>query len=390
MGKSNARRLLLVHPPVANPATPPGALFLAVARFGNPCVEIYDANLDGTLHQLRALENRERDAGRIGNSLQVLRSPRFFQPAEALAALETVRKAIGVWNAPGPGRTRLPAPVLSRCREGLAARIAQPGLRAVVLWVAEPTQKQGAQALEHFCRSTRPDLPVVLTGRAVGDPEGAGLFPLGRGGGLPEESGEPSPPSLGQYLAPRPVLPLIGPLPRAPFTLGFMKTWQERHGVQHFLLGDERLQPSHLAVLPADGSGKGDSWAVGLTCRLESAPRPTDLRAAHNAGLRMVCWRTSFGRPRPAGKVLWEAADAGIWNHLLLPVGSQDDALQDLVRFAAANPNIVHSWSAADAGAGQGDPVPRVYGKVPPLSGRPFWQELNDPAYLLLYLQKNT
>jgi len=79
-----------------------------------------------------------------------------------------------------------------------------------------------------------------------------------------------------------------------------------------------------------------------------------------------------------------------------MPAELERSLAQGLVRFMAANPNIAHSWIQLQAPtspfaspAGQAGKASAAYTQVAELPGRPLWQVLNEPVYLLLYLNRH-
>jgi GNAT superfamily N-acetyltransferase len=127
------------------------------------------------------------------------------------------------------------------------------------------------------------------------------------------------------------------------------------------------------------------------------------------SGLRMIRWKRDNGNDKIPMKVLWAASKQGIWNHLTGPnlfrdpcwpikSGQSEQSHQAVqARVIANNPNIIHSYQDTARkfpGDEYGNPkVPLEfmdYGKVQPLPGIPFWQSLDDPAFLLIYLSRMT
>ena len=119
-----------------------------------------------------------------------------------------------------------------------------------------------------------------------------------------------------------------------------------------------------------------------------------DGSALHQAGVKLVIWQAPQGSAAILKTILWDFSRAGIWNHLVLPSQANYHLAGTLGSFAAANPNIVHSWEVTRSPGPAGGSPPTwsatsVYSRVVKLPGRPLWSSLRDPAYLLLYLRKH-
>lgn len=102
-----------------------------------------------------------------------------------------------------------------------------------------------------------------------------------------------------------------------------------------------------------------------------------------------LVWHDPQGDLSELTALLYRAAKKGFWNHLVLPERPGEPLIDDLIRFAAANPNIVHSWchrtAPASAYSDSRDIYPEgspPYGATRPLPGIPLWQWLQDPVYL--------
>ena len=99
---------------------------------------------------------------------------------------------------------------------------------------------------------------------------------------------------------------------------------------------------------------------------------------------------------RALDQALWDVSRNGVWNHVMIPAGLESSLEQELVRFMAANPNIAHSWvrrkppeSPFESPIKQTEQKPGAYTQVAKLPGLPLWRGLNDPVYLLLYVNRH-
>jgi len=134
--------------------------------------------------------------------------------------------------------------------------------------------------------------------------------------------------------------------------------------------------------------------ALGVRTELRDACRAADAGDLYQAGVRLIIWQAPQGSAEVLKTILWQYSRAGIWNHLVLPAQEKNHLTRALGLFAAANPNIVHSWDVARspdpaAGSPPAWSARAVYSRVQKLPGRPLWQCVSDPGHLLLYLQKH-
>jgi len=157
--------------------------------------------------------------------------------------------------------------------------------------------------------------------------------------------------------------------------------------------------------MPSDVAQARDSFAfiaasqtgdldLGIRIELRDDCRDMDGSTLYHAGVKLAIWQAPQGSAEVLKTILWDFSRAGIWNHLVLPSRANCHLAGTLGSFAAANPNIVHSWEVARAPGPAGGSPPTwsatsVYSRVVKLPGRPLWSALRDPAYLLLYLRKH-
>lgn len=149
------------------------------------------------------------------------------------------------------------------------------------------------------------------------------------------------------------------------------------------------------AFVTHSGGGKSTTAAaVGLMTPLAPPMESGLLAAARTAGVILIVWHDPAGGDAEARDILWRSARAGIWNHLVLP----DDAgvlSRELIRFSAANPNIVHSFCISnrpDRLCGHALPPPDPdllpYSRLKPLPGTAFWQTLDTLEELLVHIDR--
>jgi GNAT superfamily N-acetyltransferase len=117
-------------------------------------------------------------------------------------------------------------------------------------------------------------------------------------------------------------------------------------------------------------------------------------------GRLMVQWDSSLKESKLFTRQLWDVSKQGIWNHINIAYDTDlDDTdkalINDLLVFIVSNPNIAHSYSLSDhrdsynkPGIKKIDQSLQSYSITAPIPGKPLWQILVDPAYILLYLKK--
>lgn len=376
-------------------------------------------------------------------SLELLRTEEFYQPESCLAALKDIGDLLAlaslayypcriqwgrfsnptVWDWPQSGdfvEDQDANPFLSLCHSGLASRIAQRRLSLLILFVCAPAQVLAALTMARFIKKQRPGLHVALLGKhgllAGAMDYGDSLLPennpkalmdlVARLGGraTPGDSAGPDFSSLPleDYLTPAVVLPL-GELAGSghdlmpPKHLMAVLSEQERNfGAQGFLSKDERLTPAYMAEMTGEMAGEQPASCIGLACALDTSAGTEEMAAAYEAGVRLIQWRDAGGQLESLTKFLWDVSQAGIWNHVVMPGGSESRLAQGLVGFMAANPNIAHSWIQLQPPTScfanlveQAEKASVAYTQVAELPGRPLWQGLNEPVYQLLYLNRH-
>lgn len=131
-------------------------------------------------------------------------------------------------------------------------------------------------------------------------------------------------------------------------------------------------------------------FPLGASITLDDAC-PEEMAAAYKVGIRLICWTLSPGADGGHARgCLVAASRQGLWNHVRFSSEPADQ--QDVVAFAANNPNIVHSWQVGDNTETFTEPPPHHplvagYGDAAPLKGLPLWRSLDGTAALLTALQ---
>ncbi len=400
--------------------------------------EPYAASLAADLAANPDKWNRKID--NIGNSFKLLKTEDFFRPELFLAALKNIDALLNLASLAfypsriqrrcftNPAIKDWPAvntfvedqeanPFLFLCHNGLANRLESPELDLVILFISAPDQLMAALTMAHFSKKARPDLHVALMGdRLTADVEQYGhtLLPetdpkplqhlVGalrepaavEDAAVPDYRGLP----LEEYLAPALVLPLrIHADPDSdliPPTLfsHLSKICQQTYNAAGFFCIDGHVKSNFIEKLAHEAAGKKPSFCMNLPCALEESLDREALAATYQAGIKLVQWSNPAGNLKALTQILWDASKAGIWNHVIMPAGEESSSDQELTRFMATNPNIVHSLirrqpsASFFAGPDKLSPAPTAYTQVARLPGRPFWHSLDDAVYLLLYLNR--
>ena len=376
---------------------------------------------------------------KVDQNLELLRTEGFYRPESCLAAIKNINDLLDLVSLAfypshiQMGRFSNPCvmdsdfggfvedqninPFLPFCQDRLAPRLTNPELDLMILSVSGLNQVFAALTMARFAKKERIDLHVALLGYSVlskddidyvdtllPEAESRTLLDLIhrlRGAITPVDAVEPdfSGLPLKDYLAPVVILPLrapIGPktdlMPPSSLCAVLMEQ-KQRYGAAGFFSIDDRITPSYVAELANEISGGQQPFYLGLTCSLDESTSREQMDADYQAGVRFIQWRDPAGQLESLIKVLWDVAEFGIWNHLEVPAEAESSIAQGLIRFMEANPNIVHSStryqfpnSPLKSPAKQTEEVSGAYSQVAKLPGEPFWQKVNDPIYLLLYL----
>ncbi len=385
----------------------------------------------------------ENKIAEVGRSIKILRTEDFYRPELCMSALKEINDLLALGSlAFYPTRIRWngfsnPAvrdwtgveafledqesnPFLSLCQGRLAHRIARKDLGLLILTVCTPDQLPAALTMARFTKKLRSDLHVALLGHdmllkyaadyvdsVMPETDLSRLFEIvDRLGGssaleqstVPDFTGLP----LKDYLAPAVVLPFgalsdsrSGSILPSIF-LTILKDQVRKTGAGGFLIEDDRITPADMAEMAAEMPGEQPSFCLGLTCPLDDTAGPENMAAASRAGLRLIQWHDPVGLIEPLTKSLWDVSRAEVWNHVMIPAGRESTLVRGLISFAGSNPNIVHSRVRRtppglpfESLVDRPYETPTAYTQVARLPGRSFWKGLNDPVYLLLYVNRH-
>lgn len=386
-------------------------------------------------------EKWEQKIANVGDDLEVLRTENFFNPEICLKAFINIDSLLGLASlAYYPScvqwrRFYNPAvenwnqvktfiddssinPFLSLCRRGLTSMLKNSIPSLLILCVSGPEQLLAALTMASFGKKRYPELHVALMGghKRFADVD-AHVDTL-----LPESDPEPllkllarlsegissrytsdhnfSDLRLKDYLCPSPVLPLWllkdtdSGLIQPQIFRADLAEFQRAFNAKRFKNIDHRLEPAYIVKQASETTETEPSFCLSLSSHLDESIGREALALALKVGVRMIQWRNPSGPLKSLTQLLWDVSRAGIWNHVIVAEKQENSLEMELVRFMAANPNIVHSWifrQSSDlpfVSFSDKLPVSAVYTQVSELSGCPFWHILNDPVYLLLYLSR--
>lgn len=406
---SQARSVLLIHPPFSCPAGPPLSPALAAARLraAGASVSVYDANRDLFLNHLlrpdflrnclnlvrekqsrggyeslndRLLSKRlaevkadpaqgEKLFTLAANAVAALKSDRFYIPSELVAARERLEAALELaslayfpyrlhWNGlHHPDAQTWDAAQAIAQGDGnpfhvLASYLLNlvQGRETVAFCVQCPDQLLPALTLRAIVMEQYPDIRICFWGPGLHDaagPEDLAWLP-------------------GQDPAVLcTALDLSDPGPQPPDFAGM---------------------EGYLAPESIEGAVK--EYDAGATPSLDM------LKDDHAAGVMVARWLASGNaEPQVLAAALRASSKAGMWNQIELAPGAAQD---DLAAWCAANPNLAHSVVIEQAGAPgfcgpppeEPAPEPKV-GTLQPMPGRPIWRWLEQEAHLALYVRNH-
>ncbi|MFQ5485677.1 MAG: GNAT family N-acetyltransferase [Desulfobacterales bacterium] len=378
----------------------------------------------------------------VGRSIEILRTKKFYELEYFIAALKNINDLLKItsmavypsrikwcdflnstvktWqDVPSFLENRETNPFLAFCHERLAPRIERLDQGFLILCVSAPGQLLAALTMALFSRKYRSDLHVALMGdlRLLAgvndfcdtllprtDPEPL-LKLLGRFGGAgrddeasgPDFSGLP----LKDYLAPGLVLPFVmsrifSESSKLSSSLVTAMSEQGRSlNARGFLIEETGQARGEVANMMSEISRENPRLFIGLNCSFSTFQEKKEMAALFKAGVRLIKWQEPAGRLESITRLLQKASAAGIWNQVVIPAKEPNPLTEELIRFMTANPNIVHSWTDEHPSilpfprSGNRGEIPLTdYQKIARLPGRPFWSYLNDPVYLLLYLNR--
>ncbi|UCF82819.1 MAG: hypothetical protein JSV50_16750 [Desulfobacteraceae bacterium] len=238
MTKPDQFRILLVHPPVAAPTTPPWALAHTAGQLSglDLCLEHYDANLDFFINHFLTSKNlaelvgvierkekqgafekadndivslladldknRERwdyKIAEVGDSLEALRTEGFYLADTCMTVLKEIRGLLALgslafypscirWDSfSSPAVKDWPDvkvfvedtdtnPFLPLCEGGLDHRLARLRPSLLILLASSPDLLPAALTMVHFTKKHRPDLHAALVGYDMLTRDAAGYF----------------------------------------------------------------------------------------------------------------------------------------------------------------------------------------------------------------------
>ncbi|OGP63517.1 MAG: hypothetical protein A2V65_03445 [Deltaproteobacteria bacterium RBG_13_49_15] len=297
------------------------------------------------------------------------------------------------------------------CRDPLSERINTFSPHLLILCAPSPSQGLAAFTLSRIAKEIRPGIPVVIIGTpypqslfkgfydAAATPEEIGsLTSRIRAFGGPSIEPFRSFPGLHifpleQYASPEPVLP-ISDLDMRKISEDSFADLINQFRIRTFFMIHEDYTEDPFALLPESKGGEL-SCHYAVQRNLDREIDKETMIGAYGKGVRMIVWKNPTGSVNSLTRSLWNASDAGIWNHVIVNTVGMDPSSKDMIHFMTTNPNIVHSWvnlictHTSFAGHCELKAGDQSYPHVTPLPGKPFWNCIADPVHLLLYLVRH-
>jgi GNAT superfamily N-acetyltransferase len=439
MNSHDPLKILLIHVPFTSPTAVPllPVMILSSLSEGNLRVSYYDANLD-FFHKLIPDQTKEcfpetipeEVTGSAETAWRNLRSEAFYLPDLFVSGMDSVKNYFTLhphlnslfsnsWSTDFEGSleeknkdykliTNDVKNLFSMyCRSGLMKRIKLFSPHICLISAPLPEQRRGALTLSRIGSEIRPKIPIILISSffsefisefcdAVIEPHdmpalNAHIRKLGA-----QSTDKIDPMSkikllLSQeYAAPSTIIPL-------PFdeTGRILKNtpsdFVKQFGVYNFFIPHTPRNTNRLDFLDKIPQSEG-ACRFALETVLVQEIETEIMHQAYQRGLRVVIWKNPDGAFKSLSKTLWNASEAGIWNHIVINESRSDLLMKELILFMISNPNIVHSWDYQDGTTYFFSDIHDLesseypYSQVKPLPGKPFWKCLSDPSHLFLYL----
>jgi len=298
-------------------------------------------------------------------------------------------------------------PFLDCYRSYMASHIHQADLNHVIITVTAPAQAYAGWTMARYVKHERPDVDITLFGPDhlitiarddvdhVIEPGDDGallalidtMFPPALEAPLhfPDFGGFP----LSDYLSPERVLPL-DLVPEGPPLSEFCANLSRRYGAKAFYSQSYTLFDAVSETPLQRPLSESSAYRISLPCRVRPDVDVNRLASAKTAGLRHIRWHVAGSLERDTHELLHAAARHGIWNHVTLENGADEEVV------LAAEPTTIHSWdhetSSDVAMAGTHRRPPKQiqgYRTVQSLPGKPFWQEISEPMPLFTILSRH-
>ena len=178
-----------------------------------------------------------------------------------------------------------------------------------------------------------------------------------------------------------------------------IRTWrlalQHSFGCDPRKEGGDRRDPAADQLLLPVALNDSDMRAMVRTGRMHPEVMRAIIAESESDAARVVVWDAPQGDSRTISRLLYEASAKGMWNHVVIADPSPDETSEDLLRFAAANPNIIHSCCRRVASPSIYSDAqdiypstPSAYGQTQALPGVALWQRLQDPIYIQAFLTR--
>lgn len=308
-------------------------------------------------------------------------------------------------------------PFLHFCENRFANKLCDADISLLIVAASNPHELLGAVTMANFAKKLQPDLHLILmgglfagyqttklTGEIIAANDDRQILNLLKNMTGAEFYKEPPKRSrnrfsLEKYITPAPVLPMTGPEGLPGFSRWVTMPQPLRRLCDRPVetIGVSITKPlTSVEAVSKDHPNQKPAIYFSINCHSGRTIPQNELSNAHGSGLRLIEWVCESGEVGALTRNLWRAANAGIWNHVIILPKAEPDLATDLIDFMSLNPNIAHSWVQRQDGnrpfSGAQDQIGKgvtAYDLLPDLPGRPFWHELTEPADRLLFVAKH-
>ncbi|MEW5908606.1 MAG: GNAT family N-acetyltransferase [Thermodesulfobacteriota bacterium] len=442
MSPDDSFRILLIHPPFTSPAALPymPIKIMSALRGLNIFISYHDANLDFFIKSIRDGKTIDEDHPEKGQddlidsiktAWNTLGTENFYLPDLYITSIDSIKKhfsrlflksSLSSTSSIKNSKTVMEMKdrkaafftedlnnlVAIYCRNILTERINTFSPQACLISARCPQQEWAAVILSRLGSEICSKMPLIFIGdvsifnfegelfNAIISPDDMlSLNSLIRKLGAQPVDPEIFFPNLtsfisGDYAAPSTIFPL--PFCEAhDMSVKTASALADERGIRHFIIPYDSGHSDPLAFFESYFPKENNSHFAMETALSREIEKERMTRAYDN-GLRLIIWTNQSGLFKPMSRTLWNASEAGIWNHIIVDKDRSDSLNNELIPFIVSNPNIVHSWITDSHPSGLFSDIDEnelgasSYSQVKPLPGKPFWKLLSDPAHLFLYI----
>lgn len=376
----------------------------------------------------KRIENAWKRITNTTVSINSLRTPEFYEPETFLAVRHHIDDLLLCTSAAffphkiGWGTCTLKSDFLNEdpdmnpffllCKQGLEHQILQSDPNLVVLFISSRDQIMAGKIMAEYIKTNFSEKTVVMIKDSHLVFEDENFFDhcftvdcldpffklvfatykieINFNGPIePDFDGLP----LMDYLTPDRILPVNPSLFKDKKTFWtFISNIRDKADARGFVLKDHSFKVETLV----EAESSDLFFCVSKFLEDADIPEAPASKPAHcPASVKLIVWDTRPGQTRLMTKALWDLSKQGIWNHVIISKETRRTLKNALFSFVSSNPNIAHSFENHDHHETPGQPGKswiderfQPYSNVERLPGTPFWKTLEDPVYLMLYLNQ--